>query len=453
LLRYIRQRAARLISAFIITGRIVAGCIIPWLPITALIEACGIAECRELQISGHAGPAMTQSIWRDFSKPAALAGIIAAVVGFASSFAIVIKGLAAAGASPAQATSGLMVLSVGMGLCAIMLTLSTRMPVSVAWSTPGAALLASAGAVEGGFAAAVGAFIICAGLLVLAGTVPRLGRLVSSIPTSLANAMLAGVLLGLCLAPARAVAQSPLPALAIIAVWLGVLVVRRIYAIPAALLMTIVIVIRGLPANSLLAGTDWLVQPVWVMPEFSLPALIGIALPLFLVTMASQNLPGVAVLNANGYRPDASGLIRATGLFSLVTAPLGGHAVNLSAITAALCAGPEAGSDPARRYWASLVCGAAYVLFGLLSGLAMALVSLSPPLLIEAVAGLALIASFGAAMSAAMADVKEREAALVTFLVTASGLSFVGIGGAFWGLMAGLVVLLATRWRDRKQAL
>ncbi len=394
---------------------------------------------------------MTQSIWRDFSKPAALAGIIAAVVGFASSFAIVIKGLAAAGASPAQATSGLMALSVGMGLCAIMLTLATRMPVSVAWSTPGAALLATTGTIEGGFPAAVGAFIICAALLMLAGTLPRLGRLVSAIPGSLANAMLAGVLLGLCLAPARAVAQSPLPALAIIAVWLIVLVMRRIYAVPAALLVTLAIVVWGLPANSSLLQMTWLERPVLVMPLFNLPAVIGIALPLFLVTMASQNLPGIAVLNANGYRPDASRLLRATGFFSLLTAPLGGHAVNLSAITAALCAGPEAGADPSRRYWASLVCGATYVLFGLMSGFAVSLVGFSPPFLIEAVAGLALIGSFGAAMTNAMADVQDREAALVTFLVTASGLTFAGIGGAFWGLMAGLVVLLAMRWQNRKQ--
>jgi benzoate membrane transport protein len=191
--------------------------------------------------------------------------------------------------------------------------------------------------------------------------------------------------------------------------------------------------------------------PRLILPEFSLAAIIGISLPLFLVTMASQNLPGVAVMQANGYAPPAGKLIRVTGLFSFASAPFGGHAVNLAAITAALCAGPEAGPDPARRYWAAMVGGAFYVLFGLLAGGVIALVEASPPLLVETVAGLALIGSFAAAMAGAMSDPARREAAALTFLVAASGLSFGGVGGAFWGLLAGLAALGATqllaRWR------
>jgi benzoate membrane transport protein len=390
---------------------------------------------------------------RDFTMPAALAGLLAAIVGFGSSFAIVVKGLMAVGASPAEASSGLMALSIAMGLCAILLSAWTRLPVSIAWSTPGAALLASGAAAPGGFAGAVGAFIICAGLILLASVWKPLERLVTRIPPALANAMLAGVLMALCLAPARAVTVSPGPALAIIGVWFTVLLVRRIYAVPAAVLVAAGIIIWGL-APGAFDKAEIMATPRLILPEFSLAAIIGISLPLFLVTMASQNLPGIAVMQANGYAPPAGKLIRVTGLFSLASAPFGGHAVNLAAITAALCAGPEAGPDPARRYWAAIVGGAFYVLFGLFAGGVIALVEASPPLLVETVAGLALIGSFAAAMAGAMADPARREAAALTFLVAASGLSFGGIGGAFWGLLAGLLALGATqllaRWRGTR---
>lgn len=390
-------------------------------------------------------------MWRELNLQSLSAGVLAAFVGFASSFAIVIKGLEAVGASPAEAASGLMALSIAMGLCAIILSAMTRMPISIAWSTPGAALLASSGMADGGFAAAVGAFLVCAAMLIVAGTWSRLGRWVARIPPSLANAMLAGVLLSLCLAPARAVAVSPGPVLAVIAVWFAVLMVRRLYAVPAAVAATVLIIVLGMPPDAM-TSVNLVTSPVPVSPVFTFSSIIGIALPLFLVTMASQNLPGLAVLNANGYRPQAARLIRTTGLFSLLAAPFGGHAVNLAAITAALCAGPEAGPDPARRYWAAVISGGVYILFGLMAGAVMALVSAAPPLLIEAVAGLALLGSFGAAITAAMAEAKSREAAVVTFVVTASGLSFAGIGGAFWGIVAGGTMLAMTHWRENARS-
>ena len=182
-------------------------------------------------------------------------------------------------------------------------------------------------------------------------------------------------------------------------------------------------------------------------PAFTLAAAIGIALPLFLVTMASQNIPGMAVLNANGYRPPPGPLFAATGAFSLLGAPFGGHAVNLAAITAALCAGPEAEPDPARRWWAAVVAGAVYVGFGLLAGTAAAFVGAAPPVLIQAVAGLALLGAFGSALQAAVAAPAQREAAVITFLVTASGLTLLGISGAFWGLLAGGAMLALHRRR------
>ena len=372
------------------------------------------------------------------------AGVLAAFVGFASSFAVVLKGLTAMGASPAQAASGLMVLSVAMGVCAIVLSLWRREPVSIAWSTPGAALLASSAVPEGGFPAAVGAFLVSGGLIVLAGSWRPLGRAVAAIPPSLANAMLAGVLLNLCLAPVRAVAALPLLTLPIVLVWAVVWRFARLYALPAALLALLALLaVQGGEGRAV----EWLAGPVLVMPVWSTAAAIGLGLPLFLVTMASQNIPGMAVLSVNGYTPPSGPLFQVTGLFTLLAAPFGGHAVNLAAITAALCAGPDAHPDPARRYWAAVSAGATYIVFGVLAGAATGLIAVSPPLLIEAIAGLALLGALGGALLGAVREAEEREAALITFLVTASGLSFSGISGAFWGLLAGGAMRALTRWR------
>ena len=366
---------------------------------------------------------------------AVAAGLLAAFVGFASSFAVVLQGLMAVGATRAEAASGLMALAIAMGLSGALLSLWRRQPISVAWSTPGAALLATSGAPEGGFPAAVGAFLVCGVLIVLAGLWKPLGRAVERIPPALANAMLAGVLLGLCLAPVRAMGSIPSMAAPVVLVWVAVFYWKRLFAVPAAVLVVVgLILVQGVPAGAWPA-------PVLVRPIFTVAAALGLGVPLFLVTMASQNIPGMAVLHLNGYRPAASPLFVATGVFSLLGAPFGGHAVNLAAITAALCAGPDAHPDPARRYWAAVVAGLTYVAFGLLAGTATAFIAASPPVLIEAVAGLALLGAFGSALFGAVSAVEGREAALVTFLVTASGQGFFGVSGAFWGLLAGGAML------------
>jgi benzoate membrane transport protein len=371
------------------------------------------------------------------------AGLLAGFVGFASSFAVVLQGLVAVGASPAQAASGLMALSIAMGLAGILLSLRLRLPISVAWSTPGAALLAATAAPVGGFSEAVGAFLVCGVLLTLAGLWKPLGRLVAAIPAPLANAMLAGILFTLCLAPVRAVAEQPAAGLAIVLAWAVVARVNRLLAVPAAVLVAVVVIAASAP----LPMAGWVPQPEFVWPAFSVSAVTGIALPLFIVTMASQNIPGLAVLSANGYRPEAGPLFTTTGLFSLAGAPFGGHAVNLAAITAALCAGEGAGPDPARRWVAAVVAGAVYVVFGLLAGAVTAFVASAPPVLIQAVAGLALLGPFGGAMLGAVHAPQGREAALVCFVVTASGIAFMGIGGAFWGLLAGGAMMILARWR------
>lgn len=375
------------------------------------------------------------------------AGLLAAFVGFASSFAVVLAGYAAVGASPAEAASGLMAVSIAMGLGGMVLSLATRMPVSIAWSTPGSALLAASAVPEGGFPAAVGAFLLTGALIVLAGLWKPLGRAVAAIPPTLANAMLAGVLLPLCLAPVAAVAEMPALALPVVLAWAVVARLNRLLAVPAAVLLAVgLIAATATLPEGLIAGA-LVPAPVLVVPAFVPSALVGIALPLFLVTMASQNIPGIAVLNANGYRPEAGPLFTATGVFTLLGAPFGAHAVNLAAITAAICAGPEAHPDPARRWPAALVAGAGYVVLGLGAGAAAAFVAAAPPVLIQAVAGLALLGAFGAATMAALQVPEEREAAVVCFLVAGGGLTIWGIGGAFWGLLAGLALRALARWR------
>ena len=376
-------------------------------------------------------------------------GLLTAFVGFASSFAVVLQGLTAVGATETQAASGLMALCISMGLCAIVLSLSTRLPVSIAWSTPGAALLASSVPVAGGFATAVGSFLVCGVLVVMAGLWKPLGRAVAAIPAALANAMLAGVLIGLCFAPVKAVAFDPLLGLPIVLAWAIVGSVNRLFAVPAALLAFALVLAFGIdmPTDAVARLSATLVpQGEWVSPAFTTAGLVSIALPLFIVTMASQNIPGIAVLKVNGYEPRPGPLFATTGIFSILSAPFGGHAVNLAAITAAMCAGEDAHRDPARRYWAAVVAGAGYVVFGLLAASVTAFVRLAPPILIEAVAGLALIGAFAGSAMAAFKEPDSREAAAVTFLVTASGVGFAGISGAFWGLLAGGLMLALARF-------
>ena len=380
---------------------------------------------------------------KSLAQPIA-AGMLAAVVGFASSFAVVVHGLVAAGADPAQAASGLTAASVAMGVCGIVLSLWLRMPISAAWSTPGAALLAASPPVAGGYPVVVGAFLLCGALIVLAGALKPLGRLVGGIPAPLASAMLAGVLLPLCLAPVHAVAVQPIAGLAIIATWALVGRVRRLLAVPAAVVVTGFCVALGQTLPASILADPW-PHPSLTTPAFSMAAAVGTALPLFIVTMASQNIPGLAVLRINGYAPEPAPLLTVTGVGTLLAAPFCGITVNLAAITAALCAGPDAGADPSRRWIAALTTGVLYIAFGVFAGVATSFLAASPPVLIEAVAGLALLGALGAALHTATATTEAREPALVTFLVAAAGTTFLGVGGAFWGLLAGGAVMALTR--------
>lgn len=368
-----------------------------------------------------------------------LAGVVTAVVGFASTFAVVLAGLRAVGADERQAASGLLAVCVAAGATAIVLGLRHRIPISIAWSTPGAALLAATGSVAGGFAAAVGAFLITGALIIAAGLFPALGRAIAAIPRPIAAAMLAGVLLNLCLAPVRALVDVPLLAIPVVLVWAVLSRFARSWAVPVALVTTVVVI--ALDAPEALRGAAAAPGVVLTAPVFTWPALVSLALPLFLVTMASQNVPGMAVLQGYGYTPPLRGILLGTGAATAVAAPFGSHAVNLAAITAALAAGPDAHPDPKRRWIASVTAGAGMIALGLGAGAATAFVLGSPPVLIEAVAGLALLGALGSALAAAVAEERGREAAVVTFAVTASGVVLLGVGAAFWGLLAGGLML------------
>lgn len=388
------------------------------------------------------------NILRDISPSAVTMGALSAFVGFASSFAVVLQGLISVGASTAEAASGLMVLSFAMGLCGIFLSLQSRMPISSAWSTPGAAFLVVSVAPEGGFAVAVGAFVVSALAIIIAGLFKPLGDAVAKIPTALANALLGGILLSLCMAPFMAFEADPVFAVLVLFAWGIVGLWRKTLAVPAALIVFGLYVIFGLdiPAGSFSnIGEDAIPDLIWVKPEFTLSGIINIALPLFIITMASQNLTGVAVVKSCGYPVRPGYWFTVTGIFSLVSAPFGGHGVNLAAITAAMCAGVEAHEDPKRRYWAAIIAGIGYCIFGLLAGAVTAFVSLAPVIFVQAVAGLALIGAFARATQLAFEPEETREAAAVTFLMTASGATIFGISGAFWGLVAGGTILMGKR--------
>jgi benzoate membrane transport protein len=381
----------------------------------------------------------------------AVAGFITSFVGFFGSFSVVLAGLHAIGATHAQSESGLAVLSIAMGVVGLILSWRTRMPLSIAWSTPGAAVLIGAGHVHGGYSAALGAFVVSGILLTLSGLSGRFERLVTSIPGPIASALLAGVLLPVCLSPARSLIANPGLTAPVVAVWLTLTRVWRRAAIPAAF---------AVAAISLLVSgrmhTRQLSHPflhlTTVAPTFHLGAILTVALPLFLVTMASQNLAGMTVLALHGYRPRLGPILTSTGVVSTVSAPFGAHAINLAAITAGLMAGPDAGPKRDRRWVASAVGGVMYVVLGLFTGLATGLVADAPPLLIEAVAGLALLGALGEALRAATDSPPLRDAALATLVVTASGISAASLGSPFWGLTGGLAVMLVQRFGLRRDS-
>ncbi len=373
------------------------------------------------------------------------AGFVAVLVGYTSSVVVVFQAAAALGATPAQTASWIWALGLGMGITSLGLSLWYRLPVLTAWSTPGAAVLVTAG-VGVPMAEAVGAFLVSAALITLVGATGWFARAMHRLPVSLASALLAGVLVRFCFDAFGALGQHTL---LVGAMFVAYLLGRRWwprYAVPGVLLVGVAL--AAAQGQLHFEGVHWqLTQPVFTAPQFSWAATIGIALPLFVVTMASQNLPGVAAQRAAGYQIPVSPVIASTGVATALLAPFGGYALNLAAITAAICMGREAHPDPAKRWLASATAGVFYIATGLLGGAVVALLAAFPKALVLALAGLALLGTLGAGLATALKEETQRESALITFVVSASGLSLWGVGAAFWGVVAGLLALAVQRWR------
>ena len=383
----------------------------------------------------------------DSSPSAVVAGFIAMMTGYTSTLVLMFQAGQAAGLTSGQISSWIWALSIGMAICSIGLSLRYRTPITIAWSTPGAALLiTSLGGVS--YPEAIGGYIMCAVLVILCGVTGSFERLVKRIPASLASALLAGILFKIC--SEIFVAAQHQTGL-VLGMFFTYLIVKRLaprYAVLGALLI-----------GTLISGWMGLLDfngfalevavPEWTTPSFSLAATISIGIPLFVVAMTSQNMPGVAVLRADGYNVPASPLITTTGVASLLLAPFGSHGINLAAISAAICTGPHAHEDPNKRYTAAVWCGIFYGIAGIFGATLAGLFAAFPKELVLSIAALALFGSIMNGLTIAMNESKEREAALVTFMVTASGMTLFSVGSAFWGIVAGVLTLMILSWKGK----
>ncbi|AML58744.1 Benzoate transport protein [Serratia rubidaea] len=379
--------------------------------------------------------------------PALIAGFVAVLVGYTSSAAIIFQAAAAAGADAQQIGGWLSMLGLAMGVSSLGLSWYYRTPILTAWSTPGAALLVTS--LPGtSLPEAVGVFIFASGLMLLCGITGLFARLMRVIPPAICAAMLAGILLRFGL-DAFGALQGNLPLAGTMC--LTYLLARRLlprYAIVLTLLAGLAVAgWQGAIAPIPLQGA--IAPPAFIAPQFSLSALLGIGVPFFIVTMASQNAPGIATLSAAGYQVPTSPLISWTSLTALLLAPFGGFSVCIAAITAAICMGPEAHPDPKRRYLAAMAAGGFYLLAGLFGGIIGLLLSALPAALIHTIAGLALLGAIGGSLQRALHDERQRDAALITFLITASGVTLFGVGAAFWGLAGGVFAHLLLAWPAR----
>jgi benzoate membrane transport protein len=381
---------------------------------------------------------------KDFSFSALVAGFVSVLVGFTSSVAIIFQATRNLHATPEQTASWIWAIGIGMGVPTILLSLATRKPILIAWSTPGAVVIGAAAAGHLTMPQAIGTFLFSAILITIAGFSGGFEKVMNRLPLPLASALLAGVLSRFALDAFTAIPGNPLLVLSMIAAYvLG----RRFWPranVPVILLLGIVI--AAIQGQFHMERVPWeFTLPVWTSPEFSPAALIGVGIPLFIVTMASQNLPGIAAIRVGGYEAPVSRIIGCTGIATFLLAPFGAFGINLAAITAAFVVGPEAHPDPRRRYWAPVCAGFFYLLIGIFGATVAGLFAAFPRELVLAVGGLALLATIGNALSSALAEERYREASALTFFVTLSGITLIGIGSAFWGIVAGAMVLALHR--------
>ncbi|WP_236840212.1 benzoate/H(+) symporter BenE family transporter [Brenneria goodwinii] len=374
---------------------------------------------------------------KDYSSSAMITGFIAVLVSYAGPFAIVFQAANTINMPAELVTSWVWAISIGSAVTGISLSLYYKMPIITAWSTPGAALLVASLA-HYRYEEVVGAFLISGMLIFILGITGLFQKIMKQIPSTISAAMLAGILFHFGESVFKQLEVNMSFVLPLI---ISYLIGKRLYP-RYAILSTLVIGFalvgfeRGL---NLEAGDFSFATPIFTMPEFSTASIIGLAIPLCIVTMTSQNVPGLAVLNADGYRPNANPLIYVTGLISIVLAPFGAHGINLAAITAAICTGRESHENAGKRYASGVFCGFFYLIIGLFGAAVASVFFILPQALIATIAGLALFSSLGNGLALSMRNEKEREAALVTFLVTVSGFSFFGIGSAFWGLIGGML--------------
>ncbi|MFD9904841.1 benzoate/H(+) symporter BenE family transporter [Streptomyces sp. NPDC059063] len=408
-------------------------------------DGLGAAAAEQTAPAGAPPDRHRPGLWRDMSLSAVLAGFVAVVVSYSGPLVIVLAAASAAHLDKDQTGSWVWAISIGSGLTSIVLSLRTRMPVITAWSTPGAALLVtSLGAYS--YEEAIGAFIVTGVVITLVGLTGVFGWLMRQIPAAVVSAMLAGILFSFGTGVFTSLKSAPwIAGSVLVAYLLGKRWLPR-YAVLIALASGVV---AGLATSRLDVQLDSLelARPVLTAPAFSPDSLIGIAVPMILATLASQNAPGMAVLTASGYEAKDRLLIGSTGLASTALAPFGSHAINLAAITAAICTGPESHRDPRRRYVAGVACGALYLLIGAFGTTLVVFFAGLPKELVAAIAGVALFGALAGGLSGAVKEEKDREAALITFLATASGVTLFGIGSAFWGLVFGVAAhLTLTRW-------
>lgn len=384
---------------------------------------------------------------RDTSLSAVSAGFVATLVGFTSTIALIFHAARSLGATPEQITSWVLALGLGMGLSTLGLSLWTRAPILITWSTPGAAVIASA-ATGVNLSEAVGAFLVCGVLMWLCGVTGWFERIMNRIPLALASSLLAGILAKFALLSFAAATPQPLLIVTMLMVYL---VGKRWwprYAVLGVLVGgTAVAATQGLLDTSQV--TLQFAQPVFVMPAWSWHAVLSMGVPLFIVTMASQAVPGVSAIRVSGYEPPVSPLMSWSGITTVLLAPFGGYAFNLAAITAAIVLNPHAHADAGKRYTAAMWAGLFYIVMGLLGGAVAGLLAAFPAALIMGVAGMALLGTIANGLATSLAEPGKREAALITFLVTLSGVTLLGVGSAFWGLVAGVVTLFVEHYRVR----
>ncbi len=370
----------------------------------------------------------------------------AVVVGFASTILLIMEAARAVGATPAQQASWAAALCIGMAVTSFILSWRTRMPVITAWSTPGAALIATSGA---GIAydQALGAFVVAGALMCLTAFVTPLARAIERIPSPLAAAMLAGILLRYTLGVPAAAIDQPLLVLPLIAIFFALRLSFPLYAVPASIVLGVAM--AGISGGFMSACCSFgLTRFEWVTPAFNAATIMSLGLPLFLVTMAGQNLPGFAVLRAAGYPPPVKPLLFVTGVATVILAPFGGFAFNSAAITVALVTGPDCHPDPARRWLVAWPYLFLYTAVGLSAASFIGILGALPAPLITAIAGLALFAPLTAGIANMVKDPRDIESAAVTFLVTASGITVGGVDSAFWGLIAGLILFGARHLKE-----